>query len=246
MRRSRDAGLRANLVEIGLSFISEARGQHQEAVAELTRGLTVELRELPAGTAEGGVLGDAHARDQALAAIKRYLATRPKVLPGAVIYALLRLGRPREAVELIGMGSIRDDVADSLLWSPWGREARRGRVSNLRRHSPEAELGWGGCRGEGERPGGKPQVLEDGLGGGGAKHDGHDAPRASAARAGEDVGLERPLEELSPGNGAARPAWADALGCRRARGSLGSAGAGEGGAGTTRGRNRALGAKTPK
>jgi hypothetical protein len=40
-------------------------------------------------------------------------------------------------------------------------------------------------------------VLEDGLGGDGAKDDGHDAPGASAARAGEDVGLERPLEELS-------------------------------------------------
>jgi hypothetical protein len=52
----------------------------------------------------------------------------------------------------------------------------------------------GGGRGEGERPGGKPQVLEDGLGGGGAKDDGHDAPRASAARAGEDVGLERSSE----------------------------------------------------
>jgi TolB-like protein/Tfp pilus assembly protein PilF/tRNA A-37 threonylcarbamoyl transferase component Bud32 len=128
MRRSRDAGLRANLVDIGLSFISEARGQHQQAVAELTRGLTVELRDLPAGTAEAtarGVLGDAQARDQALAAIQRYLATRPKVLNGAVTYALLRLGRPREAVELIGMGPTGDDVAYSLLWSPWAREARR-------------------------------------------------------------------------------------------------------------------------
>jgi hypothetical protein len=42
-------------------------------------------------------------------------------------------------------------------------------------------------------------VLEDGLGGGGAKDDGDDAPDASAARAGEDVGLERPPEEIGPG-----------------------------------------------
>ena len=51
-------------------------------------------------------------------------------------------------------------------------------------------------------------MLEDGLGGRGAKDDGHDAAGAPAARAGEDVGLEGPLEELGPGDGAARPAWA--------------------------------------
>jgi hypothetical protein len=38
-------------------------------------------------------------------------------------------------------------------------------------------------------------VLEDGLGGGGAKDDGDDAPGAPAALAGEKVGLERPPEE---------------------------------------------------
>jgi hypothetical protein len=48
-------------------------------------------------------------------------------------------------------------------------------------------MGRGGCRGEEERLGGKPQVLEDGLGGGGAKDDGDDAACASGARADEDV-----------------------------------------------------------
>jgi hypothetical protein len=56
-----------------------------------------------------------------------------------------------------------------------GAVVRLGRVSNLGRHSPEAKLGRGGGRGEGERPGGKAQVLEDGLGGGGAEDDGDDA-----------------------------------------------------------------------
>jgi hypothetical protein len=76
-------------------------------------------------------------------------------------------------------------------------------------------------RSEGEGPGGEPHVLEDGLSSGGTEDDGDDAARAPAAGAGEDVGLERPLEEASPGNEAARRAWADGPGCRRARGSLG-------------------------
>jgi hypothetical protein len=44
-------------------------------------------------------------------------------------------------------------------------------------------------------------VLENGLGGGGAEDEGDEAPGASAARAGEDVGLEGPPEELGPGEG---------------------------------------------
>jgi uncharacterized protein (DUF1697 family) len=43
-------------------------------------------------------------------------------------------------------------------------------------------------------------VLENGLGGGGAEDDGDDAPGASTARAGEQVGAKRPLEELGPGD----------------------------------------------
>jgi len=59
-------------------------------------------------------------------------------------------------------------------------------------------------------------VLEDGLGGGGAKDDGDDAAGAPAARADEDVGLEGALEEVGPGDGTAGLPWADGLGCHRA------------------------------
>ena len=55
---------------------------------------------------------------------------------------------------------------------------RPGRVSNVGRHSAESELGRGSGRGEGKRTGGKPQVLEDGPGGGGAEDEGHDAAGA--------------------------------------------------------------------
>jgi hypothetical protein len=39
-------------------------------------------------------------------------------------------------------------------------------------------------------------MLEDGPGGGGAEDDGDDAPVAAAAWAVEDVGAERPAQEL--------------------------------------------------
>jgi hypothetical protein len=102
-----------------------------------------------------------------------------------------------------------------------GRQA--GEVSGLGvlLRSPEAELGRGGGGGDGERSGGKPQVLEDGLGGGGAKDDGDDAAGASAAGAVEDVGLEGPPEEFGPGDGTPGRARTDGLGCQRARGCLG-------------------------
>ena len=59
-------------------------------------------------------------------------------------------------------------------------------------------------------------MLEDGLGGCGAKDDGDDASSAPAAQAGEGVGLEGALEELGPGDGAAGLPWVDGLGCQRA------------------------------
>ena len=127
MGRSRDAGLA--YVGIGLSFVTEAQGRHQQAAAQLTEGLTALAHDLPAGMVEAiarGALGDIQARDQAVALIKRYLATRPKVLPGAVPYALIRLGEPTEALELFGQGPTGNDfLVLPLLWGPYGREARR-------------------------------------------------------------------------------------------------------------------------
>ena len=54
-------------------------------------------------------------------------------------------------------------------------------------------------------------MLEDGLGRRGTENDCHDAAGAPAARAGEDVGLEGPLEERGPGDGVARPSGPDRL-----------------------------------
>jgi len=60
--------------------------------------------------------------------------------------------------------------------------------------------------------GGRYGVIRARLRHGGAEHHGQHPAGASAAWAGEDVGLEGTPEELGPGDGAARPAWADGRG----------------------------------
>ena len=62
-----------------------------------------------------------------------------------------------------------------------------GEVSGLGVHSPEAKLGWGCGRGEGERPRGKPQVLE------GRRH-----PAAPASSARPPRGTSSGAASLSP------------------------------------------------
>jgi len=111
----------------------------------------------------------------------------------------------------------------------WVLTAAEGRAvpgpSSGRRESRTAltrSRAWGGGgRGKGKRPGGEPQVLEDGLGRRGTEDDCHDAAGAPAARAGEDVGLEGPLEELGPGDGTPGRAGEYGLGHQRARGCAG-------------------------
>src|SRR5262249_62392160 len=85
--------------------------------------------DLPAGAVEAiarGALGDSEARAQILALLKGYLAKRPAVVGGVVPYALLRLGRPKEALEVLARGPTSNDaLAMPTLWFPAGREVRR-------------------------------------------------------------------------------------------------------------------------
>ena len=124
--RSRDAGLA--YLGIAASYISELRGRRQEAVARLSEGLTVGVDELPDGAREAiarGALGDVQARGQALALIDRYLASRPAVVSANVPYALMRLGRPGEALEVLARGPTRNDALPlPTLWLFLGRDAR--------------------------------------------------------------------------------------------------------------------------
>ncbi len=124
--RAVDAGLA--YVGIARSYVSEARGKRQEALAQLVQGLAPASRELRAGAGEAiarGALGDLQARDQALAIVKEYLATRPKVVNELAPYALLRLGRPEEALEVLARGPTSNDALPlPTLWLSYGREAR--------------------------------------------------------------------------------------------------------------------------
>ncbi len=125
-RRSRDAGLAH--AGLALSFVAEARGQREEAIVQLTSALSALSLDLPQGFAEAtarGALGDVQARDRALALIKAYLATRPAVISGPVPYALMRLGRPGEALELLERGPTgNDSLAFPTMWLPAGRPTR--------------------------------------------------------------------------------------------------------------------------
>src|SRR5262249_44618914 len=104
-RRAHDGGL--SHVGLVLSYVAEARGQRQEAIAQLASGLGALSLDLPPGFAEDtarGTFGDAQARDRALAVTKAHLAARPAVVSGAVPYALMRMGLTEEALAIISRG----------------------------------------------------------------------------------------------------------------------------------------------
>jgi tetratricopeptide (TPR) repeat protein len=124
--RSQDLGLAH--VGVGLALIADARGDKDEAVRQMTRALEVLGADLPPGSAEAvarGIFGDTQARGKAVALVDGYLATRPAVMPGAVPYALLRLGQTARALEVLEAGpTANDSMVFTLLWGAPGRAAR--------------------------------------------------------------------------------------------------------------------------
>ena len=125
--RARDAGL--SFVGVVLSYFAEMHGRPEEAAGRLAEGLAVVAADLPEGTAAAvarGVHGDAQARAEAVARIQGYLASRPKVVSGGAPYALIRLGQPAAALELLARGPTSSDSNTFvLLWTPYGRQVRR-------------------------------------------------------------------------------------------------------------------------
>ena len=125
-RRARDAGLA--YVGITMSYIAELRGRPQEAVARMIEGFSTsgaDIPDVPTETIARGALGDVQARGQALALIDRYLANHPEVVSGTVPYALMRLGRPEQALEVLARGpTANDGLPLPTLWLSFGRDAR--------------------------------------------------------------------------------------------------------------------------
>jgi tetratricopeptide (TPR) repeat protein len=126
IRRAEDLGLVH--VGLGLSQLAETRGDRAEAVRQLTRALENFTGDFPPGTGElvaRGALGDAAAKAQALARIDAYLATRPAIPAGAAPYALLRLGRTSQALQLLQAGQTGNDaVVFNAIWGRYGLAAR--------------------------------------------------------------------------------------------------------------------------
>ena len=127
LRRARDLGLAH--VGLGLSELADVRGNRDEAAEQLTEGLKVLAADLPPDVLAmigRGAYGDRRARDMALAKVEQYLGTRPTVMAAVAPYALLRLGRTREGLDLFAAGPTGNDaMVLPMLWGPYGREARQ-------------------------------------------------------------------------------------------------------------------------
>ena len=113
---------------LGLSFVSAGRGDTAAAIAELASAFKALDTSLPPDAPDvlaAGIYGDAAARARALDLVHRYLDGHPAVVPGVAIYALIRMGEPGRALDAVQNALTSNDaVFLSLLWSPYGRDAR--------------------------------------------------------------------------------------------------------------------------
>jgi TolB-like protein len=126
LKRAADAKL--VFAGLGLSFIDDARHQTAAAIEELSTAFksldTILPKDAPDVLA-AGILGDASARARALEMIDRLVESKPPVVPGLIVYALMRMDEPARAVSIIQNGFTSNDaVFLSLMWSPYGRNVR--------------------------------------------------------------------------------------------------------------------------
>jgi TolB-like protein/Tfp pilus assembly protein PilF len=126
LKRAADAKL--VFAGLGLSFIDDARHETAAAIEELSTAFksldTVLPKDAPDVLA-AGILGDASARARALEMINRLVESNPPVVPGLIVYALMRMDEPARAVAIIQNGFTSNDaVFLSLMWSPYGINVR--------------------------------------------------------------------------------------------------------------------------
>jgi hypothetical protein len=126
LRRASDLGL--FYVGLGLSAVSGARGEKEQAIGQIVPALRVFMGDFPPGSAEllaRGIFGSAGERDAAVKLVEDHLATRPAVVPGIAPYALIRLAQPERALALLQAGPTGNDaLVFGVLWGPYGRAAR--------------------------------------------------------------------------------------------------------------------------
>jgi TolB-like protein/Flp pilus assembly protein TadD len=113
---------------LGLAFVSAAHGDTAAAIKEMASAFKALDTSLPSEAPDvlaAGIYGDAAARARALDLVHGYLDSHPAVVPGVAIYALIRMGEPARALDAVQSAPTSNDaVFLSLLWSPYGRDAR--------------------------------------------------------------------------------------------------------------------------
>ncbi|MFL6540405.1 MAG: protein kinase domain-containing protein, partial [Chthoniobacterales bacterium] len=128
IRQAADAGL--NFVGLAFAHIALARGDNAGVVDWLSRGLETFVSDLPPRTSRviaAATVGDETQRGEAIAAIERYLGTRPTYLSGAIPLALIWLGQPERALSVAQDKPTRNDTV--LLASLWTAASRNARTS---------------------------------------------------------------------------------------------------------------------
>ena len=125
IERARAVG--AQNTEIALGQVSQRQGRIDEARVELAAGIRFFSRGVAEDTGTilaDGILGDATARDQALARLDAILAADPKVVPGIVPWGLIVLGEHERAFTVITDFPVSSNLWHAALWSPRGQAAR--------------------------------------------------------------------------------------------------------------------------
>jgi TolB-like protein/Tfp pilus assembly protein PilF len=126
LKRARATGL--STADGELAEIACARGDAATAIRQWPNGWRNQLRALPPGSPEmiaAGMCGDAGARQRALALLDGFLAKPRSQMSGAILMALVKLGQPRRALELLRETRFTDSSDFfALLWSPAGKSLR--------------------------------------------------------------------------------------------------------------------------
>ncbi len=125
-RKATDLGLAH--AGLGMHDVLAARGQYDEAAAQLARGLVMLSEGLSSeqlNILAQGAYGDAAARAHMQALIDGIVASQPRWLPGAIPYTLLVRGETMRALELgMRFRSITGTLYFARFWMPSSRSMR--------------------------------------------------------------------------------------------------------------------------
>jgi tetratricopeptide (TPR) repeat protein len=112
-----------------LANLAHEEGRDADAIALFTRGAKSSLVGFPdysSAVLARGRYGDATARAEAIAMLDAYLATRPKVVSAGAPWALLLLGEPARALDLMQDPHTSNDTLFAVaLWTSPGAAARK-------------------------------------------------------------------------------------------------------------------------